>query len=47
MGSKRGRDDIEADNVSIAAMELESTLSRGLEMKLRVISNPEHVSIAT
>jgi hypothetical protein len=47
MGSKRGRDDIEADNVSIAAMELESTLSRGLEMKLRVIYNPEHVSIAT
>ena len=34
--SKRGRDDIDDDDVSAAAMELGSTLSRGLEMKIRV-----------
>jgi hypothetical protein len=36
MSNKRGRDDIEDDVVSTAAMELGAVLGRGLEMKLRV-----------
>ncbi|KAG7667480.1 hypothetical protein Ndes2526B_g03485 [Nannochloris sp. 'desiccata'] len=38
MSNKRGRDNIEDDDVSTAAMELGATLGRGLEMKLRALN---------
>jgi len=44
--AKRGRDDIQDDDVSTTAMELGATLGRGLEMKLRVCC-PDCVSNVT